>query len=86
MTFSASSSSSILETARRALDALGAGDALTGSSAPARSPITGENYGEVGGPLVAPSLDGALDRAQEVFLTRYQLHSSLKHLTSHQML
>ncbi|MFM8650378.1 MAG: aldehyde dehydrogenase family protein [Actinomycetota bacterium] len=67
MTFSTSSSSSILETARRALDALGVGDALTGSSAPARSPITGENYAQVGGPLVAPSLDGALDRAQEVF-------------------
>ena len=67
MTFTASSPSSILENARRALDALGAGDALKGTVTSARSPINGENYAGVGGSLVASSLDHALERAQEVF-------------------
>lgn len=69
MTFSASSSSSILDTARRALDSIGAADALSGSAASARSPINGESYGAVGGPLVASGLDQALTRAHDVFTT-----------------
>ncbi|MEY4361846.1 MAG: hypothetical protein RL391_1152 [Actinomycetota bacterium] len=67
MVFTASTSSSILGLAEAALDSLGASSALDGRAAVARSPITGEAYGQIGGTLVATSVDDALNRAGQIF-------------------
>ena len=69
MTFTASTSAALHALAQQSLERIGAPGALGAKGAVARSPITGQHYGEVGGPLVASSLDGALDRANDIFAT-----------------
>ena len=67
MTFTASTSAALHALAQQALERMGAPGALGTKGAVARSPITGQPYGEIGGPLIAASLDVALDRTSEIF-------------------
>ena len=69
MTFTASTSAALHALAQQALERMGSPGALGTKGAVARSPITGQPYGEIGGPLIAASLDVALDRANEIFAT-----------------